>query len=70
MERPPGNERPVRDPCSAMATGHMEKLPSGSFRVHVCPGTDPVTGSPRRLQQTWPDEVAAALGRLLSPHSR
>ncbi len=53
-----------------MATGHMEKLPSGSFRVHVCPGTDPVTGSPRRLQQTWPDEVAAALGRLLSPHSR
>ena len=36
-------------PGSAMAIGHMEKLPSGSFRVHVHAGTDPVTGKPRRL---------------------
>ena len=50
------------------ARGHIEKLPSGSFRVHVYAGTDPVTGTPRRLKQTCPDEAAAAaaLGRLLS----
>lgn len=50
------------------ARGHIEQLPSGSFRVHVYAGTDPVTGKPRRLKQTCPDEAAAAaaLGRLLS----
>ena len=50
------------------ARGHIEKLPSGSFRVHVYAGIDPVTGKPRRLKQTCPDEAAAAatLGRLLS----
>ena len=49
------------------ARGHIEKLPSGSFRVHVYAGTDPVTGKPRRLKQTCPDEAsaAAALGQLL-----
>jgi len=49
------------------ARGHIEKLPSGSFRVHVYAGTDPVTGKPRRLKQTCPDEASAAatLGRLL-----
>jgi hypothetical protein len=33
----------------------------------VYAGTDPVTGEPRRLKQTWPDEAAAcaALGQLL-----
>lgn len=47
--------------------GHIE-LPSGSFRVHVYAGTDPVTGRPRRLRETCPDEAAAAatLGRLLN----
>ena len=42
--------------------------PSGSFRVHVYAGTDPVTGKPRRLRQTCPDEAAAAaaLGQLLA----
>ena len=25
----------AEDPGSTMATGHMEKLPSGSFRAHV-----------------------------------
>jgi integrase len=50
------------------ARGHIEKLPSGSFRVHVYAGTDPVTGKPRRLKQTCPDEAsaAAALGKLLA----
>ncbi len=48
------------------ARGHIEQLPSGSFRVHVYAGTDPVTGKPRRLKQTCPDEAsaAAALGKL------
>jgi len=48
--------------------GHIEQLPSGSFRVHVYAGTDPVTGRPRRLRETCPDEAAAAatLGRLLT----
>jgi integrase len=55
---------------SAMATttrGHIEELPSGAFRVHVYAGKDPVTGKPRRLRETCPDEAAAAaaLGRLL-----
>ena len=50
------------------ARGHIEKLPSGSFRVHVYAGTGPVTGKPRRLKQTCPDEAsaAAALGKLLA----
>ena len=50
------------------ARGHIEKLPSGSFRVQVYAGTDPVTGKPRRLKQTCPDEAsaAAALGKLLA----
>src|SRR5436309_15372831 len=50
------------------ARGHIEKLPSGSFRVHVYAGTDPVTGKPRRLKQTCPDEATAAatLGKLLA----
>src|ERR1700759_5583221 len=56
---------------AAMATtarGHIKRLPSGSFRVHVYAGTDPVTGRPRRLRETCPDEAAAAatLGRLLN----
>jgi len=48
--------------------GHIEQLPSGSFRVHVYAGTDPVTSRPRRLKETCPDEpaAAAALGRLLN----
>ena len=50
------------------ARGHIEKLPSGSFRVHVYAGIDPVTGKQRRLKRTCPDEAAAAaaLGQLLS----
>jgi integrase len=50
------------------ARGHIEQLPSGSFRVHVYAGTDPVTGRPRRLRETCPDDTTAAatLGRLLN----
>ena len=50
------------------ARGHIEQLPSGSFRVHVYAGTDPVTGRPRRLRETCPDAATAAatLGRLLN----
>src|SRR5215471_5082509 len=48
--------------------GHIEQLPSGSFRVHVYAGTDPVTGRQRRLRETCPDDATAAatLGRLLN----
>src|ERR1035437_7443717 len=47
--------------------GHIQQLPSGSFRVKVYAGTDPVTGKARLLRQTWPDEAAAyaALSRML-----
>jgi integrase len=47
--------------------GHIQRLPSGSFRVKVYAGTDPVTGKQRLLRQTCPDEASAhaALGRLL-----
>jgi hypothetical protein len=49
------------------AKGHIEQLPSGSYRVKVYAGTDPVTGRERRLRETCPDEpsAAAALARLL-----
>ncbi len=48
--------------------GHIQRLPSGSFRVKVYAGTDPVTGKPRLLRQTCPDEVTATavLGQLLA----
>jgi hypothetical protein len=47
--------------------GHIQQLPSGSFRVKVYAGTDPVTGKERLLRQTCPDEASAhaALGRML-----
>ena len=47
--------------------GHIQCLPSGSFRVKVYAGTDPVTGKERLLRETCPDEVTAtaALARLL-----
>ena len=47
--------------------GHIQQLPSGSFRVKVYAGTDPVTGKARLLRQTCPDEAAvhAALSWML-----
>lgn len=62
----PGAQR-HRAAMATTARGHIEQLPSGSFRVHAYSGTDPVTGKPRRLKQTCPDEAsAAALGKLLA----
>jgi integrase len=47
--------------------GHIERLPSGSLRVHVYAGTDPVTGKERRYKRTVKTEAQAAaeLARLL-----
>jgi hypothetical protein len=43
------------------AKGHIERLPSGSYRVKVYARTDPVTGKERRLRETRPDETSAAI---------
>jgi DNA-binding transcriptional regulator YhcF (GntR family) len=47
--------------------GHIERLPSGSWRVKVYAGTDPLTGREIRLRRTCQTERAAQieLGRLL-----
>jgi hypothetical protein len=49
-------------------TGHIERLPSGSYRVHVYAGTDPLTGRTLRYRQTVKTERQAqvVLGRLLA----
>jgi integrase len=49
------------------ATGHIEQLPSGSYRVHVYAGTDPLTGRALRHRQTvkTEDRARIVLGRLL-----
>ena len=51
--------------------GHNEQLPSGSFRVHVYAGTDPLTRRPIRLKATVGTEQQAhiELGRLLKEAS-
>lgn len=48
-------------------SGHLEQLPSGSFRAHVYAGTDPLTGRELRHRQTVKTEEQAriVLGRLL-----
>ncbi|MCW2933010.1 MAG: integrase family protein, partial [Actinomycetia bacterium] len=45
----------------------MERLPSGSYRVEVYAGTDPITKQRIRLRKTVKTEVEAqiALGKLL-----
>jgi integrase len=52
---------------ATLAKGHIERLPSGSFRVRVYAGTDPVTGKERRYKRTVKTEQEAAteLARLL-----
>jgi integrase len=52
---------------ATVAKGHIERLPSGSYRVHVFAGRDPVTGKPRRLRRTVRTEAQAAeeLAKLL-----
>jgi len=48
-------------------SGYIQQLPSGSFRVSVYAGTDPLTGRQIRLRRTCKTERAAQveLGRLL-----
>jgi hypothetical protein len=52
---------------STVAKGHIERLPSGSYRVRVYAGTDPVTAKERRLKRTAQTEARAAqeLAKLL-----
>src|SRR5512135_1605799 len=47
--------------------GHIERLPSGSYRVSVYAGTDPLTGRRLRFRQTAKTEEQAQilLGKLL-----
>jgi hypothetical protein len=47
--------------------GHIERLPSGSFRVHVYGGKDPLTGREIRHRRTvrTGHEAQIVLGRLL-----
>lgn len=45
-----------------MAKGHIESLPSGSYRAIVYAGTDPVTRRPRYLRETCKTETAAVTG--------
>src|SRR6266536_2296316 len=51
--------------------GYIQQLPSGSFRVSVYAGTDPLTGRQIRLRKTCKTERAAQieLGRLLEQAS-
>jgi hypothetical protein len=54
----------------AKATGgYIQQLPSGSFRVSVYAGTDPLTGRQIRLRKSCKTERAAQieLGKLLEP---
>src|SRR5262245_65575955 len=53
------------------ASGHLEQLPSGSFRVEVHAGTDPITVRRLRFRQTVRTEEQAriVLGRLLEQAS-
>ncbi len=48
--------------------GHIEQPPSGSWRVKVYGGTDPLTGREIRLRKTCKTERAAQieLGKLLA----
>ena len=51
--------------------GHIEQLPSGSFRISVYGGIDPLTRQQIRLRSTVKDELQAQieLGRLLKEAS-
>jgi hypothetical protein len=48
-------------------SGHIEQLPSGSFRVTVYAGTDPLPGRPLRHRETAKTmpQAEIVLGRLL-----
>ena len=48
-------------------SGHIEQLPSGSWRAKVCAGKDPLSGREIRFRKTRKTEVEAQieLGKLL-----
>jgi integrase len=52
---------------ATVAKGNVERLPSGSLRVRVYAGKDPVTGKDRRYRRTvkTESEAAAELAKLL-----
>jgi hypothetical protein len=53
---------------TATPSGHIEQLPSGSWRAKVYAGTDPLTGREIRFRRTRKTEVEAQieLGKLLA----
>ena len=53
--------------CRLGPSGHIEQLPSGSWRAKVYAGKDPLTGREIRFRRTRRTEVEAQieLGRLL-----
>jgi integrase len=57
----------VTSPLASTPNGHIEQLPSGSWRAKVYAGTDPLTGRETRLRRTCKTERAAQieLGKLL-----
>jgi hypothetical protein len=57
----------VTSPLASMPNGHIEQLPSGSWRAKVHAGTDPLTGREIRLRRTCKTERATQieLGKLL-----
>jgi hypothetical protein len=44
---------------SGAESGYIERLPSGSYRVHLYAGTDPLTGRRLRYRQTASTERQA-----------
>ncbi len=50
-------------------SGHVEQLPSGSWRAKVYAGKDPLTGREIRFRRTCKTELPAQieLGKLLPP---
>jgi hypothetical protein len=53
---------------TTIPSGHIAQLPSGSYRVEVNLGTDPITRRRIRLRETSKDLVSAqiTLGKLLA----
>lgn len=41
-------------PRKRRVRGHIEQLPSGSYRAIVYAGIDPLTGRSRQVRETWP----------------
>lgn len=70
-DKTPASVNPEGDPIRRGARGSISRLPSGSLRVRVYAGTNPVTGHPRTLTQTIPDgpialaDAEAACRRLV-----